>query len=82
MQKKTDNRWWLASIVGEIGFLIAIPLVVFLLLGRAIDTFFHCSPLFMLVGILLAIGTSTYIVYRRTSDMIKEADKDDVEVKK
>ena len=77
MEKQTDNRWWLASIVGEIGFLIAIPLVLFAIVGRAVDAIFGSFPLFFLIGILCAIICSSYIVYRRTSALRKEIEDSD-----
>lgn len=79
-QKRADNQWWMASIVGEIGFLIAIPLVIFALGGRAVDAALGSSPLFFLIGIFLAITFSTYIVYRKTSELLKEAENDNGEV--
>ncbi len=62
------------SSVGEIGFLIAIPLVVCALIGRAVDKALQSSPLFFLIGILIAIGLSTWIVCRRISTLLKEVE--------
>ena len=82
MKEKADNRLWLASIVGEIGFLIAIPLVLFALLGRFLDQVFGSFPLFFLIGILLAIVSSTYIVYKRTSALLKESEETELKTEK
>lgn len=54
-------RLW--SITSEIGFKIAIPLVVFLLIGLQIDAVMQTKPLFMLVGMVLALASSAYLVY-------------------
>lgn len=71
----------MASIVGEIGFLIAIPLVVCALIGRAVDSALGSSPFFFLIGILGAIALSTVMVYRKTKEMIDYAEKEMQNVK-
>jgi F0F1-type ATP synthase assembly protein I len=71
MKGKADNRWWMVSIVGEIGFLITVPLVLFAVVGRMVDAFFSSFPLFFLIGILCAIIASTYIIYRKLSTILK-----------
>ncbi|MDP2630565.1 MAG: AtpZ/AtpI family protein, partial [Candidatus Uhrbacteria bacterium] len=45
-------------------------------IGRAVDAVFGSFPLFFLIGILCAIISSTYIVYRRTSELLKEVESD------
>jgi F0F1-type ATP synthase assembly protein I len=72
MKGKVDNQWWMVSIVGEIGFLIVIPLVILAILGRMVDAMFSSFPLFFLIGILCAIIASTYIIYRRITTVLKE----------
>lgn len=62
--------------VGEFGFLVAIPLVLFALAGRFIDSKFGSSPLFFLIGILLAIIISTFIIYQKTAALLKESEED------
>lgn len=65
--------------VGEIGFLIVIPLVVFAFVGRMIDTFFSSFPLFFLIGILCAIVASTVIIYRKLTSLLKEIESESSE---
>lgn len=72
----TDNPWWMASVVGEIGFLIAIPLIVCALIGRVVDSALQSSPLFFLIGILVAIALSAWIVCRKISALLKEVEDD------
>lgn len=45
----------------EFGADIAIPLIIFVLLGKWLETKYN-TKLFIIVGIFLALGTSTYII--------------------
>ena len=63
------NVWTLAW---GLGFDIAVPLVVFALFGRLLDKSFGTSPWLLLLGIVLAIISSTYIIYRKVSRIIKD----------
>jgi len=56
----------------NLGFVIAAPLILFALLGRHLDKIWHTEPIFLLVGILLALLTSTFLIYRKIKDIIKE----------
>ncbi|MFH1838119.1 MAG: AtpZ/AtpI family protein [Candidatus Kuenenbacteria bacterium] len=67
-----ENFWSMLSLAWELGYLIALPLVLFALLGRFLDKYFHTSPWLFLFGILLAIIISTRIVYKKTIKMIKQ----------
>lgn len=42
------------SLIGQIGFATALPLVVFGLLGRYLDKKYHTSPWLFLVGLIVA----------------------------
>jgi len=63
------NVWTLAW---GLGFDIAVPLVVFALVGRLLDKSLGTSPWLLLLGIVLAIISSTYIIYRKVSRIIKD----------
>ncbi len=56
----------LLGIVGTIGFMVTIPLIGFSLLGRTADNALRTSPLFFLIGVVVAIVFSTILIYRRT----------------
>ncbi len=62
------NLW---SLAGELGIKLALPLVVFMLIGIKVDHALHTTPLFIILGILLAMATSVYFVY----DLIKRANQ-------
>lgn len=72
--QKGDNRAQLVGLALQMGYLIAIPLVAFALLGRFIDSVFSSSPLFFLIGILTAIVCSTILVYRKTTALLKDTE--------
>jgi F0F1-type ATP synthase assembly protein I len=63
------------SLIGQIGFAVAIPLVVFGLLGKYLDNKLNTSPYLLLVG--LAIGTiiAFVTVVKIAKQAIKEFDK-------
>lgn len=73
--QKSDERSQLFGLSLQMGYLIAIPLVAFALAGRFIDKIFASSPLFFLIGVLVAIVLSTILVYRKTTALLKETEK-------
>ncbi|MEK7166826.1 MAG: AtpZ/AtpI family protein [Patescibacteria group bacterium] len=70
-KENKENFWLMLSLAWELGYLIALPLIIFALVGRFLDKFFHTSPWLFLFGILLAIIISTRIVYKKTIQLIK-----------
>jgi F0F1-type ATP synthase assembly protein I len=54
------------SLAWELGYLIAIPLIVFALAGRWLDKIFQSSPLFLLIGLFFALVVTTFFVYQKT----------------
>ncbi|MEI7777473.1 MAG: AtpZ/AtpI family protein [bacterium] len=59
MEKKA-----LIALVFELGYTIAVPLVLFALGGRFLDKRLGTSPLFLLVGIFLSLMGSSYLIYK------------------
>jgi hypothetical protein len=55
----------------EFGFIIALPLVVFSLLGKWLEAKYHTN-LFLLGGLILAIVSSTIWLYRRIKQIFEE----------
>ncbi|PKL72474.1 hypothetical protein CVV26_01450 [Candidatus Kuenenbacteria bacterium HGW-Kuenenbacteria-1] len=80
--KKNDKENFLTtlSLAWELGYLIALPLIFFALVGHFLDKYFFTSPWLFLFGILLAIIISVYIVYKKTIKVIKSIEK--IEIKK
>ena len=54
----------------EFAFLIGAPLIGFIFLGRWLDTRFN-HHFFVLIGILLAIPLSGFMIYARTKEYQK-----------
>ncbi|MEI6478727.1 MAG: AtpZ/AtpI family protein [bacterium] len=61
----------LISFAYDVGFAIIIPLVVLAVTGRFIDRRFGTSPLFLIIGILLSLVTTSIVVYKKTKSFIK-----------
>ena len=53
------------SLVFELGYMIALPIVICALGGRLMDRHWGTSPLFLLVGIGIAMVVSGYMVYTK-----------------
>lgn len=71
MKKETDNNWSVFSLAFELGYMIAIPIVLFALGGRFLDKKIDSSPLFLLTGIFISIILTTYLVYKKTINVIE-----------
>lgn len=65
---KEFSAWTLAF---ELGWQIAIPLVVFALAGRYADKYLGTSPWLLVVGIVIAAFTSSFIVYHKVARILK-----------
>lgn len=59
------------SLIGQIGFATALPLVIFGLIGRYFDQKYGTSPYLFLAGILIA----TFQVYFYLKKIVKSARK-------
>ena len=57
----------------ELGYTIAIPLVILALSGRLLDKMLGSSPWLLLTGVLLSIVASTWLVYRKTKAIVDES---------
>lgn len=60
------------ALATEFGFVIAVPLVVFSLIGKWLDTRTHHHKFFVLFGILFALIYSTTILAKRINTIRKE----------
>lgn len=60
------------SVMLDVGYIIAVPLIVFLLIGRGIDTKFGTSPLFLLVGMGCAAISSTVYLRKKLSHLVSK----------
>lgn len=58
------------ALAWELGYTIAIPIVVLALGGRLLDRYFESSPVFLLVGILTSICITSFLVYRKAKSFL------------
>ena len=70
-EKTREDTWSAWGLAWELGFQIAIPLVVFALLGRLADKYFGTSPWLLLLGVIIAASSSSYLVYRKVAKILK-----------
>lgn len=61
-----DNASWMRVIglASNIGWMIAVPAVIFVMGGVWLDSYLRTKPLFTLLGIPLALLVSSMIVWR------------------
>jgi F0F1-type ATP synthase assembly protein I len=71
-ENKKENSWSALSLAWELGYLIAGPLVIFALAGRFLDKKLGTNPWLLLIGIVLAISVSSWIVYKKTVEIIEK----------
>ena len=60
------------ALAWSLGFDIAIPLILFALMGRFLDKAFDTGPWLLLCGIVLAIITTTVRIYSRVSVILAD----------
>ena len=71
-KKTTLNKWELVGFAWELGYIIALPILVLALGGKWLDNRYgHEFPWVTLIGIALAITTTTLWLTRRLKKYIK-----------
>ena len=68
--QKSDKSFSALGLAWELGYTIAVPIVVLALAGRYLDKKLGTSPWILLIGILLSIAVSSWAVYKKTLDII------------
>ncbi|RJO59422.1 AtpZ/AtpI family protein [Candidatus Parcubacteria bacterium] len=77
MEKNGKTGFWQAlSLAWEFGYVIAIPIVIFALLGRILDKKFGTSPWLLLAGILISILISSFGLIAKFKKMLKKLESD------
>ncbi len=73
METPSRRTYWQAlNIAWELGYTIAVPLVLFTLAGRWADKAMHTSPWLLLLGMALAIVLTTLLLIRKFSRLLRE----------
>lgn len=60
----------------ELGYSIAIPIVLFALSGRFLDRHYGTSPLFLLIGVLISLVSTSLWLMRIAKRMLADIEKD------
>ncbi len=84
MEKTKKQKPWVSSLslAFQLGYTIAIPLVVLALLGRFLDKKFDTSPWLLLAGILLSLMITSWMIYIKISKIIADLGKCEKKVDK
>jgi F0F1-type ATP synthase assembly protein I len=69
-KEKSEKPWSAVSLAWELGYSIAVPLVGLALVGRFLDKKLGTSPWLILAGILISILISSYLIYKKTVDIL------------
>lgn len=69
---QNEKSWSALGFAWQLGYSIVVPIVVFALAGRVLDKKLDTSPWFLLGGILASIIVSSYIVYKKTIEAMKQ----------
>lgn len=72
-ENKNDNKIispWSLSL--ELGYVIAIPIVVFGLIGRFLDKRLDSSPMFLLIGVFASMIFTGIAVYYKIKKIINK----------
>ncbi len=71
-QPKNSPLWQAFGLAWELGYTIAVPLVLLALGGRYADKAFHTSPWLLLSGMAIAIVLTVILLVRKFSHLIKD----------
>jgi len=74
MEDKTtffDKPLWQAiGLAWDLGYTIAVPLVVLALGGRLADRYLNTSPWFLLAGVVISIVFSSWLIISKTKSIM------------
>ncbi|MDO8622395.1 MAG: AtpZ/AtpI family protein [bacterium] len=70
-QSPRSALWGSLELAFELGYLIAIPIVLLGLGGRFLDRWLGTSPWLLLAGVLLALVLSTVGIIRKVRDITR-----------
>lgn len=62
--KEKRKLYYIIAIGGQITILLVGPVVFCLLLGFWLDSFFHTTPLFTIIGVIVGFVGSIFNVFR------------------
>lgn len=70
--KGKSDIWFALGLLGQLGYIIAIPLVILALTGKFVDKKYGTSPWVLITGMFFSLVISTIWVYKKTLIIMKE----------
>lgn len=76
-KSSADRIYYLFAlrIIGDFGATIAVPVIIGAMLGQKIDFYYHKTPLFTVIGFVLAAILSATMISRKAKRYGKEYEK-------
>ncbi|MFZ5365617.1 MAG: AtpZ/AtpI family protein [Patescibacteria group bacterium] len=74
-EKATKGLLSSLNLAFQLGYTIAIPLVLLALAGRMLDSYFGTSPWLLLTGILISMLISSWAIYFKIIKILNEMTK-------
>jgi len=75
MEQKEFQSWYAFGLVFQLGFSLALPLVIGIAGGAWLDKKFSTSPLFTLIGLMVGLSIAGYSFYMDILPLIKRNKK-------
>lgn len=66
-----ENLWLALSLVSQLGFLIAVPALVFGFGGAYLDKWWGTGPFLLIACLALSFLLSSLLVYRKVREIIR-----------
>ncbi len=67
-----DGQWSVFSLAMELGYTIAIPIVLLALGGKLLDKKLDSAPWFLLLGIFISVVLTSWLIYKKMVKIINE----------
>ncbi len=71
-KKEPPSVWGSLVLMGQFGFVIAIPIALGSILGNYLDGVTHMKSLFLILGLLLGLVTGIFGAYRVLAPFLKK----------
>ena len=77
-RKNLVEKYKIVGLAFELGFIIALPLITFLLLGKYLDGRFNTNPFFKIAAVVLALTVTTVWLTRRFAEILSGMRQEDI----
>ncbi len=73
--KRGDTDWSLFSLAWDLGWMIAIPILLFGVGGAIMDKKLHSSPWLLLLGFVVSLGLTSFFIYFKISKVLNKINR-------